>query len=532
MLQVYDRVLASRSVETLLALLILVAALFTFYGFLEFSRGRVLARIGARFQIHFNPKVFNAVLERMALRRKLPAAGNTLQDISTLRDFFSSPVLLTLFDAMWTPIFLLAIFMFHPLLGWLAMAGGGVLILIAALNQLLTRRRVLLALQQSHYANRFAQQIETGADIIWSQGMGPDVGQHWQTLQHAAMIPAISASDQNGIFTATTRAFRFFLQSAMLAMGAWLVLENALTAGAMIAVSILLGSALSPIEQGLAQWPAVQRAKTSWVNLSEILAEIPITTPDLHLPEPDANLQIKGVSVVLHQGTKPTLRNVSFTLPPGQALGVIGDSGSGKTTLARTVMGLLTPTTGEVLLGQAPFGQYTTERRGKLIGYLPQNPRLFDGTIAANIARMSQNPDSERVVKAAKTAQIHGVILGLPFGYDTPVNSADIQLSGGQIQRLALARALYHDPVVLLLDEPNSALDASGSDALNTVVAKMKATNRSVLLMTHRPTAITACDQLLILKDGHVAALGSRDEIIRANMQNAPAVRQVIQAQF
>ncbi len=532
MLQIYDRVLASRSVETLLALLLLVAALFAFYGLLESARGRVVARIGARFQTGLNQHIFNGVLQQAALRRKSECGANALQDIAIVRDFYSSPVLLSLFDALWTPVFLFAIFLFHPMLGWLAITGGGIIILAAALNQLITRNKTLQAQQHSFTAAQLAKQVEDGAELIWSQGMGTAVRQRWLNQQNTALERAIGASDWTGSFTAFTKAFRFFLQSAMLALGAWLVLENSLTAGAMIAVSILLGSALAPIEQGLSQWPMVQRTKTSWRNLSQFLASLPPQNSTMALPEPKAELQVRNLSVVMRRDQKPVLQNVSFSLGPGKALGVIGNSGSGKTTLAKTLMGLIQPVSGEVRLAGALLNQYHPERRGKLIGYLPQNPQLYTGTIAENIAHMSLQPNADQVVNAAKKAGIHQVILNLPDGYDTMVQGPELQLSGGQLQRLALARALYLDPVILVLDEPNSALDAEGSEALNTVVTDMKAAQKAVVLMTHRPAAISACDNLLVLEGGRPAAYGPRNEIINSMVKNAGDVHRVVQGNF
>ena len=527
MLQVYDRVLGSRSEETLVALFALVAILYFFYWLLEFARGRVMARVGARFQTAMNARVFRAVLERAA-RRQGPAVG-TLQDIDAVRGFFGSPVMLALFDIPWTPVFLIAIFIFHPLLGWLALAGGGLLIATTVLNQLLTYRKTAKSAELTQTAARFSRQTEAGGELIWAQGMGRAMTDRWTRLQNAAVDQSMRASDWTGSFTSFTRAFRLFLQSAMLAVGAWLVLQNQITAGAMIAASIILGRALAPIESGLAQWPTVQRARAGWRDLKTLLAEIPEHQDPTELPAPAARLDVKGVTLVVRRGDKPVLHQVSLDVAPGEAVGVIGRSGSGKTTLARVLVGLVAPTAGEVRLAGATLDQYGPERLGHYIGYLPQDVQFFDGTVAENIAQMASEPDQLKVVAAAQKARVHEIILGLPQGYDTRIGSADAQLSGGQKQRLALARALYNDPVLLVLDEPNSALDAEGSEALNAAVQAMKAENRAVLIMTHRPTAISACDKLLILDDGKPAGYGPRDEIIKAMMKNAGDVQRVVQ---
>lgn len=530
MLQIYDRVLGSRSVETLTALFLLVAALFVFYGLLEFARGRVMARVGARFQAAFNPRVFGAVLERSALRKPSEAGANALQDLEAIRAFFTSPVLLSLFDTPWTPVFLFAIFIFHPMLGWLAVGGGGLLILAALLNQLITHRKVADAQRLTFGAASLAKQIENGSELVWAQGMGPAMEGRWRRIQEEALERTNNANDWTGTFTAFTKAFRFFLQSAMLALGAWLVLKNEMTAGAMIAGSILLGRALAPIEQGLSQWPVAQRARTGWQNLSRFLADTPEPKQPTQLPVPAAVINTQGLSVVLRHGSKPVLQNIAFHVAPGESLGIIGKSGSGKTTLARALMGLIRPTLGEIRLGGATLDQYGPERLGELIGYLPQDVHLFDGTVAENIAHMAMTPEPEKVVAAAQKARVHDVILQLPDGYDTRIGAADAQLSGGQKQRLALARALYKDPILLVLDEPNSALDSDGSDALNAVVTDMKAAEKSVVIMTHRPTAISTCDRLLVLEGGKVAAYGPRDEIIRSMMKNAGDVTRVVAA--
>jgi len=350
----------------------------------------------------------------------------------------------------------------------------------------------------------------------------------WLRLNEQAAEQSLRANDWTGSFTSFTKAFRFFLQSAMLAVGAWLVLQTEITAGAMIAASILLGRALAPVELGISQWSLVQRARFGWRDLKTLLAEIPERAAPTELPAPAARLSVASVSVVIRRGEKPVLNAVSLDVAPGEALGVIGRSGSGKTTLARVITGLIQPVAGEVRLAGATLDQYGPERLGHYLGYLPQEVRLFDGTVAENIAQMEPSPDAGKVVAAAQKAHVHDIVLKLPEGYDTRIGVADAQLSGGQKQRLALARALYKDPVLLVLDEPNSALDAEGSEALNTLVKAMKAESKGVLIMTHRPTAISACDKLLVLENGKVAGYGPRDEIIRSMMKNAGDVQRVV----
>jgi ATP-binding cassette subfamily C protein len=341
---------------------------------------------------------------------------------------------------------------------------------------------------------------------------------------------SMKANDWTGSFSSFTKAFRQFLQSAMLAMGAWLVLRQELTPGAMIAGSILLGRALAPIDVAVGQWQTVQRARRAWRDIRTLLASIPEPEPLTELPVPEGNLSVVGVTVAFRPGDKPVLNQVAFYVAAGEALGVIGRSGSGKSTLARVLTGLVRPNLGEVRLGGATLAQYGPASLGRHIGYLPQEVQLFEATITENIAQLATNPDPERVVSAARKARVHDIILSLPDGYDTVIGPQSTQLSGGQRQRLALARALYNDPVLLILDEPNSALDAEGSEALNEAVAAMKAEGKSVIIMTHRPVAIQSCDNLLVLDGGRVSGFGPRDEIIKSMLANADQVKKSLRS--
>ena len=529
MLQVYDRVLSSRSEETLVALFGLVAGLYVFYGLIEFARGRVLARVGARFQTILGPYAFGAALRRAAIHPSGQTGGQAAQELETIRVFMSGPVMLALLDIPWTPVFLAAIFIFHPLLGWLAIGGGSALVLVALANQWMTAKDVAAARQGSHTAAGFANQANSASEFIWAQGMLPDIVARWQSAMQAALVRSVVASDKTGGFTAFTKAFRLFLQSAMLALGAWLVLQDQLTAGAMIAGSVLLGRALAPVETALAQWHVVQNARVAAGTLARLLDEHQETAVTTGLPKPAAALRINGISVLVSGVDRPVLRNVSFDLTPGHALGVIGNSGSGKTTLARAILGLVQPATGDIRLDGATTVQYGARQLGRLIGYLPQSVQFFDATVAENIAHMAQNPNAAMVVEAAKKSNVHEVILQLAQGYDTRIGPLNSQLSGGQIQRLALARALFARPQILILDEPNSALDAEGTEALNSAIKDMKSEQKSIIVMNHRPAAISTCDDLLVLQRGGVAAYGPRDEIIRSMMKNAAEVEQVLQ---
>lgn len=528
MLQVYDRVLGGRSEETLVALFVLVGCLYILMGFLDFARARVLARIGARFQTALDARVFKATIRYAPAPRSGRAAPTAQQDLEAIQTFFASPALLALLDIPFTPLFLAAIYIFNPILGWVAMGGGGFLILLTILNQYITRSKVRDSMLAQQQARQFSENVRQASEVARAQGMLNDLTERWMVRRIESLKQSMSTSDWTGSFLAFTKAFRLFLQSAVLAVGAWLVLQGEMTAGAMIAGSILLGRALAPVEQLLARWTIIQRARLGWASLAQFLGTVPAEIQKTDLPRPKAELVVRGLAVLPPEGGRPIVRNVSFKLEPGQALGVIGKSGSGKTTLAKTLLGLWPPTAGEIRFGGATLDQYDSDRLGSYIGYLPQEALLIDGTVAENIARMALEPDAKAVVAAAQKARAHEVIVGLEKGYDTLVTGNNVQLSGGQRQRIALARALYGDPVILILDEPNSALDADGTDALNAAVREMKAAGKAVMIMTHRPMAISECDTLMVLDKGQIAAFGPRDEVMRSMLKNASDVRQVV----
>ncbi|KIC51784.1 peptide ABC transporter ATPase [Tateyamaria sp. ANG-S1] len=519
MLQVYDRVLGSRSEETLIALSLLVVFLYGIMGILDFTRSRVMARVGARFQNDLDRRVFDAVVRKSAVAPDLRTQTG-LADLEAVQRFITSPVLMAFFDLPWTPIFIAAIFMFHPWLGFLALAGGTLLILIALANQLLSRLPQQKAGQAGQVASSMSDQLRVEAEMVQAMGMRGAAFDRWQKARGVALDEQIKATDVGGGFTSLTKTLRLFLQSAMLGLGAYLVLQNQMTPGAMIAGSILLGRALAPIELMLTQWPVVQRAIKGWSALAELLGAVPPEQPRTALPKPKARLVAKSLIVVPPGETSAALRSLNFDLPPGHAMGVIGPSGAGKSTLARCLTGVWRPAGGSIRLDAAALDQYAPEVLGTHIGYLPQRVQLFDGTIAENIARLSTEPDDEKVVAAAQKADAHRMILELPDGYDTRINAGQQRLSGGQIQRIGLARALYNDPVILVLDEPNSNLDNEGTMALNKAIRASKADGRSVIIMAHRPAAIQECDLLLVIDGGVRTAFGPKDEVLKSMVKN------------
>ena len=519
MLQVYDRVLGSKSQETLVALSLLVVFLYTIMGILDFTRGRIMARVGASFQSALDRRVFDAVIRKSALAPDLKTQSG-LNDLEAIQRFITSPVLLAFFDLPWTPIFLAGIFIFHPMLGWMAIGGAVLLILITLLNQFLSRRPQYEAGIAGQEANMLSSQVREEAEMVQAMGMRDAAFSRWEKSRNTALISQIKATDVGGGFSSLTKTLRLFLQSAMLGLGAYLVLQNEMTPGAMIAGSILLGRALAPVEMMLNQWSLVQRAGKGWENLSELLGTVPVEQPRTPLPQPKARLIAKSLTVVPPGEKVAALRGLAFELHPGQALGVIGASGAGKSTLARAVTGVWRPAGGSLRLDAAALEHYDPAILGQHIGYLPQRIQLFDGTIAENIACLANAPDAEKVIQAAKSAAAHEMILELPNGYDTRVSAVQSRLSGGQMQRIGLARAMYGDPVIVVLDEPNSNLDNIGSEALNVAIRGIKARNGAVMIMAHRPAAIQECDMLMVLDKGAVTAFGPRDEVLRNSVKN------------
>ncbi|GAA6176300.1 type I secretion system permease/ATPase [Sulfitobacter pacificus] len=524
MLQVYDRVLGSGSVETLVALSLLAVVLFAAMAVFDAVRAKTMARIGMRFQRDLDDRVFDAVVRKSAVSADAQARAG-FAHLDAVQRLLAAPVVIAGFDLPWTMIFFGAIFVFHPYLGWMAVGGAATLVSITIANQLLSKRAQARAGQFAQQADAVAEQVISEAETIEALGMREAALAHWKTDRNVAQAEQMRASDVGSSFSALTRTLRLFLQSAMLGMGAWLVLGNQMTPGGMMAGSILLGRALSPIETLVHHWPVVQQGVQGWHHLAGLLSGVPVEEPRLPLPHPAARLTVNALTVVPPGDRKAVLKAVSFHATPGQAVGVIGPSGTGKSSLARALTGVWRPAGGDIRLDGATLDQYGADRLGQHIGYLPQRIQLFDGTVAQNIARLAKTPDETKVVEAAKRAAAHDMILELPQGYDTVVKGGLLRLSGGQMQRIALARALYGAPVVLVLDEPNANLDNAGSQALNEAIRGVKARGGVVLIMAHRPAAIQECEMLLVLDKGVRVAFGPKDEVLSGMVKNVQAIQ-------
>ncbi len=522
MLQIYDRVLTSRSEETLVALLILVTGLFTMLGLLEFIRGRVLARAGARFQSLLEDRVMTAVLRRAVAPESRARPETAVRDLEAVRQLLAGPAPFAFFDIPWTPIFLAVIFVFHAYLGWLAVAGTTLLIILTAVNQLRSRLPSAESQQAANEADTLSEALRQNAEVVHGLGMRSAALVRWGKLRQAALSRQIVTLDRTGSYAAASKALRFFMQSLMLAVGAWLVLQQEISAGMMIAGTIMLGRALAPVEQGIAQWGLAQRAVRGWNALSDLLEKTPPEEEKTALPIPEGYVDVDSVSVTSRDSNTTLLRNVSFKIEPGTALGVIGPSGAGKTTLAKVLTGIWRPTAGKVSIDGAALDQWPSDVLGRYIGYLPQEIGLMSGTVADNISRMKETREDAEVIVAAKRAGAHGLLVSLPHGYDATIGAGGQRLSAGQRQRVALARAFYGDPPIIVLDEPNSNLDAPGEQALVQAINGAKSRGRTVIVMAHRPSAIAACDLLLMLEDGAQVDFGPRDEVLRRRTRNYP----------
>ena len=517
MLQIYDRVLTSRSEATLTALIVIVTFLFLMMGLLDHARARVLARAGARFQARLDARVLGAMLTRAGrspAARSAPETG--LHDLDAMQRFASGPGPFAFFDAPWTPVFLFVLFIFHWLLGVLAAVSGVLLVVLALLNSARTARLQAEAGAASARAGHFVEQLRAGGETVRGLGMRSHALARSGALRTAELGLTMGASDRGGAYAVTSRTLRLFLQSMMLGLGAWLAIRGEVTPGIMIAASILLGRALAPIDQAVGQWPVLQsalRGRRSLVRLLRETPEEPYRTP---LPDPQAVLEATNLVVGAPGAEVPAVKRVSFILKPGQAIGIAGPSASGKSTLARGLAGVWPPLAGKATLGGAALDQYGEQALARHLGWLPQEVVLFEGTVAENIARLDPAPDAEAVIQAAVRAGAHDMILSLPGGYDFQVAAGGVALSGGQRQRIALARAFFGDPVVVVLDEPDAHLDAAGGAALNRAVAALKKRGGAAVIVAHNPGAFAECDLVLLMEDGRLRPAGAEDKGGRA----------------
>lgn len=530
MLQVYDRVLASRNEITLLMLTLLMLGAYLFVGGLEVIRSFVLVRVGARFDMMLNKRVYTASFEQN-LKQAGGNAGQALNDLTSLRQFLTGNALFAFFDAPWFPIYLIVIFLFQPSLGLFALVGTAILVVLAFVNERVTKAPLMEANTMAISASTLATNNLRNAEVIESMGMLPSLIGRWFKMHGKFLNLQADASQKAGVIGAATKFMQTALQSLVLGFGALLVLENKITPGMMIAASILVGRTMAPVQQVIGVWKSWSSTRSAFDRLTKLLEVNPAREAGMALPKPQGTLTIEAVTAAPPGVRTPIVKNVSFGILPGDVLGVLGPSGSGKSTLARLLVGVWPTMMGKVRLDGADIYHWNKAELGPHIGYLPQDIELFGGTISENIARFGE-VDAEKVVQAAKRAGVHDMILHFPEGYDTKLGDGGAGLSGGQKQRLGLARAMYGDPSLIVLDEPNSNLDEAGEQALVAAIGDLRQRGKTIVLITHRPSAIGITTKLLLMRDGGVHLFGPTAQVLAALQEaNAKALQAAQAAQ-
>ncbi len=520
MLQVFDRVLSSHSEETLVMLLLLVVGALIFMAYLDMIRSRLLTAAAVTLEKRLGPEVLGEMIRRSAAPGRSEAAHG-LRDVNTLRAFLTGPGIIAVFDAPWVPIFVLIIFLFHPLLGMLALAGAMILFALAIANERFSRRPLEAMQLDSRLAGRFAEQSIVNAEVARALGMEGGLARGWAEMSRNSLEKQLQASRSGSALTSTTRFMRQSLQIFMLATGAFLVIDQQATPGVMIAATLLLSRALAPVESAIAGWKGMVDARSAYARLSKLLEPDGRAEAVTELPPPTGAVSVERVVFGFRGQDRPVIKQISFELAAGQALAIVGPSAAGKSTLARLIVGIWKPMVGVVRLDGADISSWPRDRLGPYVGYLPQDVELFAGSVSQNIARMGE-VDSAAVIEAARQARVHDLILRLPQGYDTPIGEGGAFLSAGQRQRVALARALYGKPRLVVLDEPNSNLDGEGEMALIEAIRQLKAEGATLIIITHRGKLLTSMDRILVLREGVIEKLGPPAEIFASAPRRVP----------
>jgi ATP-binding cassette subfamily C protein/ATP-binding cassette subfamily C protein EexD len=522
MMQVFDRVLSTRSMDTLYYLTAIAMFALLVMAVLDGLRGQVMQRLAGWIEGKAAPEAFIRAIESQLRNR--PYRMEALRDLGVCRNWLGSPASLTLFDVPWVPIFLAVIFLLHPTLGWIALAGAVMLFILTLANEWATGKLVRQASTGVMVSQRRAESMVRNAEVIDSMGMGQAVLQRWREGLSSSLPPQERAADRAAFLLSMTRFFRLAVQIAVLGFGAFLVLEQELTAGASIAASIIMGRALAPVEQMIGGWKQLVQARQAYMRLISFLSLPRLRPPGIALPEPTGRMAAERVTFGFPGQPVAIIKGVSFGLQAGESLAVIGPSAAGKTTLIRLLIGTLQPSAGTVRLDGADVFTWMREDFGRYVGYLPQDVELFDGTVLRNIARM-RDADPEAVFEAARIAGCHEMILRLPQGYDTEIGDGGQHLSGGQRQLIGLARALFGSPKLVVLDEPNSNLDGDAEQALIRGLEELKRRGTTVILVSHRPTLVQGVDKVLLMRDGAVEAFGPRAEVLKrlVQQQSRPA---------
>jgi PrtD family type I secretion system ABC transporter len=513
MLQMYDRVLVSRSEVTLLVLTALAVGLLMIYGILEAVRTRILTRIGLQFDELMSGRMLNMVFDIAVRRPSVGAPQQIIRDADSLRDFISGPAITALCDAPWVPVFIGACFILHPMLGSIALAGAILVFALAASNELLTKKILSEANKLWLKAVNDSVISLRNSEIVKALGMISAIKMGWTRNRDNALVYQSSANDRAGTIMALSRFVRMGLQVVILAAGAYLAIQNQITPGTMIAASIIMGRALAPVEMAVGQWKNFISVRNAYNRINDLVEGHPDDPEVMDLPAPTGKISLQGVFVAAPEQSTAILTNITINFAPGTITGIVGPSGCGKSSLARVLVGVWPALRGAVRYDGADIRNWSSEKLGPHIGYMPQDVELFDGTVAQNICRF-QNVEADEIVAAATQAGVHELILQLPGGYDTNIGPGGQALSGGQRQRIALARALYKGPQVIVLDEPNSNLDAAGEKALTDAIIRAKKSGATVIVVSHRPSLLSSTDNIMVMNKGAVLKVGSRDSVL------------------
>jgi len=513
MLQLYDRVMTSRSEDTLIMLTSIVMVLFITMALLEIVRSKILVKIGNKLDSILSQRVFDTLFE-LANKNPGKASSMPLNDLTQVRQFMTGNGIFAFFDTPWIPIYVALLFMFHPVLGYFAIFAAIVLVSLTIFNEYSTKTKLAEANSLNRASTVFVDMNLRNAEVINAMGMKNNIKEKWKEKYYGFLNAQNEASSKAGIFSNVSKSTRMMFQSLILGLGGYLAIHNEISSGMLIAGSILMGRALAPLDLLINTWKGFSSARASYARLEALLADFPKDKEYMELPDPKGEIMLEGVVVIPPGSKQPSIKGISMKIDKGDVVGIIGPSAAGKSSLARAILGLWPLVQGKVRLDKADIHQWDKEHLGKHIGYLPQDIELFEGTISQNIARFAE-VDSKKVVEAAQKAGVHEMILRLADGYDTKIGAGGATLSGGQRQRIGFARAIYDNPVLVLLDEPNSNLDDQGEKALVQAIRILKEMGTTVILITHRPSILQATNKLAVIKQGQLEAYGNTNEILQ-----------------
>lgn len=529
MLQLYDRVLGSRSQDTLIMLTLIVVVLFITMGLLEVVRSRVLVRVGNKLDSMLSQRIFDNLFE---LERKAPGRSSSmpLNDLTQVRQFMTGNGLFAFFDAPWMPIYIIVLFIFHPAFGFFAIFAAIVLVGITVANEYSTKEKLAEANNLSRASTIYVDSNIRNAEVVNAMGMRNNISKIWADKYYGFLNAQNIASDSAGVWSNLSKSLRVMFQSLILGLGAYLAINMEVTPGMMIAASIIMGRALAPLDLIIGSWKGFSSARSSYERIEGLLNDFPKDKEYMQLPAPKGEITLENVVVIPPSGTVPSLKGISMRIEKGDVVGIIGPSAAGKSSLARVMLGLWPLSNGVARIDKADISQWNREDLGQYVGYLPQDIELFEGTVSQNIARFGE-VEPEKVVEAATKAGVHEMILKLPEGYDTKIGPGGASLSGGQRQRIGLARALYNNPVFIVLDEPNSNLDDVGEAALVEAIKTLRAGGTTVVIITHRTNVLQATNKLALINNGVLELYGNTNDVLNAIAQKQQAAAGQAQAQ-